>query len=88
MLAEILDCPTEYLLSEQPGIVSHIYEKFGKDRAYISQNLLLDIEAYFSCDFISQEDKDTMMFAIHESYIQSRKNNNTSWRKLRANYPK
>ena len=85
-LAEVLDCPTEYLLSEQPGIISGIYEKFGKDRSYISKNLLLDIEAYFSCDYISQEEKDTLMFAIHESYIQSRKNNSNSWKKIKARY--
>ena len=87
MLADVLDCPTEYLLSEQPGIVSDIYEKFGKDRSLISKNLLLDIEAYFSCDYISQEEKDTLMFAIHESYIQSRKNNSDSWKKIKARYP-
>ncbi len=87
LLAEVLDCPVEYLLSEQPGIVSGIYEKFGKDRSYISKNLLLDVEAYFSCDYISQEEKDTLMFAIHESYIQSRKSNSNSWKKIRIKYP-
>lgn len=87
ILAEVLDCPVEYLLSEQPGIVSGIYDKFGKDRSYISKNLLLDIEAYFSCDYISQEEKDTLMFAIHESYIKARKSNSNSWKKIRVNYP-
>ena len=87
ILAEVLDCPVEYLLSEQPGIVSGIYDKFGKDRSYISKNLLLDIEAYFSCDYISQEEKDTLMFAIHESYIKARKSNSNSWKKIRVKYP-
>lgn len=87
MLAEVLDCPVEYLLSEQTGIVSGIYDKFGKDRSYISKNLLLDIEAYFSCDYIDQEEKDTLMFAIHESYIKSRKSNSNSWKKIRVKYP-
>lgn len=87
ILAEVLDCPVEYLLSEQPGIVSGIYDKFGKDRLYISKNLLLDIEAYFSCDYISQEEKDTLMFAIHESYIKARKSISNSWKKIRVKYP-
>ena len=87
MLAEVLDCPVEYLLSEQPGIVSGIYDKFGKDRSYISKNLLLDIEAYFSCDYINQEEKDILMFAIHESYIKARKSNSNSWKKIRVKYP-
>ena len=87
MLAEVLDCPVEYLLSEQTGIVSGIYDKFGKDRSYISKNLLLDIEAYFSCDYIDQEEKDTLMFAIHESYIKARKSNSNSWKKIRVKYP-
>ena len=86
ILAEVLDCPVEYLLSEQPGIVSGIYDKFGKDRSYISKNLL-DIEAYFSCDYISQEEKDSLMFAIHESYIKARKSNSNSWKKIRVKYP-
>lgn len=59
ILADVLDCPVEYLLSDQPSIVSGIYEKSGKDRSYIFKNLLLDIEAYFSCDYIGQEEKDT-----------------------------
>lgn len=29
-IASILDCPAEYLFSDSPGIVSDVYEKYGK----------------------------------------------------------
>ena len=86
-LAEILDCPVEYLISEQPGIVSDVYEKFGNQRSYISKNLLLDVEAYFTSSYISQDEKDTFMFAIHEAYIKSRKASSDSWKRLKIKYP-
>ena len=72
-LAGILDCPVEYLLTDQPGLVSDVYEKFGNSRSLISKNILLDVQAYFTSTYISQEEKDTFMFAIHESYIEARK---------------
>ena len=86
-LARILDCPAEYLLSEQPGIVSDVYEKFGNRRSYIFRNILLDVEAYFTSNHISQEEKDTFMFAIHEAYIRARKASSDSWKKLKVKYP-
>ena len=86
-LAKILDCPVEYLLTEQPGIISDVYEKFGNRRSYISKNILLDVEAYFTSNYISQEEKDTFMFAIHEAYIRARKASSDSWKKLRVKYP-
>ena len=86
-LAEILDCPVEYLLTDQPGLVSDVYEKFGNSRALISKNILLDVQAYFTSTYISQEEKDTFMFAIHESYIEARKATSDSWKKRKVKYP-
>ena len=86
-LAEILDCPVDYLLTDQPGIVSDVYEKFGNSRALISKNILLDVQAYFTSTYISQEEKDTFMFAIHESYIEARKATCDSWKKRKTKYP-
>lgn len=86
-LASILECPVDYLLTDKPGIVSDIYEKFGNNRSFISHNILLDVHAYFTSSYISQEEKDTFMFAIHESYIEARKATSNSWKKLKVKYP-
>ena len=86
-LAKILDCPVDYLLTDKPGIVSDVYEKFGNNRSQISKNILLDVHAYFTCTYISQEEKDTFMFAIHESYIEARKANSDSWKKRGSSVP-
>ena len=86
-LAEILDCPVDYLLTDESGIVSDAYEKFGNNRSHISKNLLLDVHSYFTSTYISQEEKDTLMFAIHESYIQARKSSTDSWIKRKVKYP-
>ena len=86
-LAEILDCPVDYLLTDKPGIVSDAYEKFGNNRLLISRNILLDVDAYFTSSYISQEEKDTLMFAIHESYIEARKANSDTWKQRKMKYP-
>ena len=86
-LAEILDCPVDYLLTDKPGIVSDAYEKFGNNQSLISRNILLDVDAYFTSSYISQEEKDTLMFAIHESYIEARKANSDTWKQRKMKYP-
>lgn len=86
-IASILDCPTEYLFSDSSGIVSDVYEKYGKNGSQISKNLLLDVQSYFASSYIGQEEKDSLMFAIHEAYISARKANTSSWRKLTLKYP-
>ena len=67
--------------------MSDVYEKFGNNRSQISKNILLDVHAYFTSTLISQEEKDTFMFAIHESYIEARKASSESWKKRRVTYP-
>lgn len=86
-LAQVFECPEEYLLSDKPGLVADVYEHFGKDRDYISRQFLLDIQAYFMSNGISQEEKDTLMFAIHEAYIEARKAKSDTWKKRKVKYP-
>ena len=86
-LSRILECPREYLLSDRPGLVSDVYENFGMNRKHISKNILLDVQAYFMSNSISDEEKDTLMFAIHEAYIEARKASSDSWKKRRIKYP-
>ena len=86
-LSSILDCPAEYLISDKPGLVADVYETFGIHRNSISRRILLDIQAYFLSDSISAEEKDTLMFAVHEAYIEARKAGSDSWKKRKARYP-
>ncbi len=86
-LSAIFDCPLEYLLNDKNGLVSDVYEQFGMSRTHISKNLLLDIQAYFMSDSISAEEKDTLMFAIHEAYIEARKASSNTWIRRKVKYP-
>ena len=86
-IASILDCPAEYLFSDSPGIVSDVYEKYGKNGSQTARHLLLDVQSYFASSFIKQEEKDSLMFAIHEAYICARKASTSSWEKLTIKYP-
>jgi hypothetical protein len=38
-------------------------------------------------DSISAEEKDTLMFAIHEAYIEARKDTSKSWKARKFKYP-
>lgn len=85
-LSEFFECPIEYLLSDKPGIVADVYEHFGMNREYISKRILLDIQAYFMSNAISPEEKDTLMFAVHEAYIEARKDSSDTWKKRKVKY--
>ena len=86
-IADIFECPLEYLLNDKNGLVSDVYEQFGMSRTHISKTILLDIQAYFMSDSISDEEKDTLMFAIHEAYIDARKATSDTWKKRKVKYP-
>lgn len=86
-LACIFECPIEYLLSDKPGLVADVYESFGSNRFSISKDILLDVQAYFMSDSINTEEKDTLMFAIHEAYIEARKDSSQTWKKRKIKYP-
>lgn len=86
-LSAIFECPVEYLLNDRNGLVADVYEQFGMSRTRISKTLLLDIQAYFMSDSISEEEKDTLMFAVHEAYIEAKKAGSDSWKKRKARYP-
>ncbi len=86
-LASILECPVEYLMSDTSGLISGIYDKFERNGSRSSKDLLLDIQAFFSSNYITNEEKDILMFGIHEAYIESRKQSSPEWKKLTRNYP-
>ena len=85
-LSSIFDCPQEYLLSDSAGLLSGVYDKFGHNGARSAKSLLLDIQAYFSSDSISTEEKELLMFSIHESYINIKKKESPTWEKLKTTY--
>ena len=87
-LAAILECSPEYLISDAPGIISGIYDKFGRDGARSAKDLLLDMQAFFSSSYITDEEKDLLMFSIQEAYIDSRKQGSPAWQRLVRTYRK
>ena len=85
-IATTLDVNINYLLNEDDDFIITSQELFGYSGKKGAEKILADVNALFAGGELAEEDKDALMFAIQQSYIDAkRKNKKYAGKKSREN---
>lgn len=74
-LAETLDVPLNYLLSDDDAFVLDASEQFGYRGKKGAEKLVQELTGLFAGGELAEEDMDALAFAVQEAYIEAKKRN-------------
>lgn len=74
-LAGILDCPTDYLLTESEGFISSASEQYGSRGRRQAEELVAELSGMFAGGELSDADKDAVMIALQKAYFDCKEDN-------------
>ncbi|WP_194611693.1 helix-turn-helix domain-containing protein [Clostridium vitabionis] len=74
-LAETLDVPLNYLLSEDDAFVMDASEQFGYRGKKGAEKLVQELTGLFAGGELAEEDMDALAFAVQEAYVEAKKRN-------------
>lgn len=74
-LSEVLGVSVNYLLTDDESFIVSSTEEFGYRGKIGAEKLIGEITGLFAGGEMAEEDMDALMFAIHDAYIQAKKNN-------------
>ena len=74
-LAETLDVPLNYLLSDDDAFVLDASEQFGYRGKKGAEKLVQELTGLFAGGELAEEDMDALAFAVQEAYVEAKKRN-------------
>jgi transcriptional regulator with XRE-family HTH domain len=74
-LAETLDVPLNYLLSDDDAFVMDASEQFGYRGKKGAEKLVQELTGLFAGGELAEEDMDALAFAVQEAYVEAKKRN-------------
>jgi transcriptional regulator with XRE-family HTH domain len=74
-LAETLDVPLNYLLSDDDAFVLDASEQFGYRGKKGAERLVQELTGLFAGGELAEEDMDALAFAVQEAYVEAKKRN-------------
>jgi transcriptional regulator with XRE-family HTH domain len=74
-LADTLDVPLNYLLSDDDAFVLDASEQFGYRGKKGAEKLVQELTGLFAGGELAEEDMDALAFAVQEAYVEAKKKN-------------
>lgn len=74
-LAETLDVPLNYLLSDDDAFVMDASEQFGYRGKKGAEKLVQELTGLFAGGELAEEDMDALAFAVQGAYVEAKKRN-------------
>lgn len=80
-LAETLDCPLNYLLTEDEVFVEESAKRYGSRGKRQAEALVAELSGLFAGGELSDNDKDAVMIALQKAYFDCKEDNRKYGRK-------
>ncbi len=74
-LAEVLECDTDYLMTEKESFITEAGAAFGYRGAKGAAALMNEVTGLFAGGQMAEEDMDTFMLAVQQAYVDAKRKN-------------
>ena len=74
-LSEVLECDTDYLMTERESFITDAGNLFGYRGAKGAAALMAEVTGLFAGGEMAEEDMDTFMLAVQQAYVDAKRKN-------------